>query len=123
MRKKISWLLLITTAVIISIILFITGKQHKVFVMNGQKGMENIPKVVEYSLDGQKFKKVRARKKGATDIKGANHVLVFKYTNLEGEKIEVSKKFKAKLNKIENIDFVKIIQNKKDWIEYTEIKN
>lgn len=122
MKRAVSWGVILLITILISTILFITGRLHKVMLTNGKKGEEEVPKVIEYSIDKAPFKKVRAFKKGATEIKGMNHTIVIRFEDLNGEKKEITKKFKAKIRERENIELFKLIKNENDWLIYTSEK-
>lgn len=124
MKRIFSWIVVIIAIIVISIILFITGKKHKVMLINGEKGVE-VPSKVAYIVDNQKAKKIksiRANKKGVVYVKGINHEITIKFKNAEGEEKEITKKFKARISQEEIIDFAKIIDNSEDWIIYKELE-
>lgn len=122
MKRVISWIIVLFITLLISIMLFLTGKLHKVILTTGKKGMENIPKEIQYSIDKSSFKKIKATKKAAVDIKGVNHIIVIKYKDEQGKIQEISKKFKAKIGKRENLDLIKLLNNDEKWITYTKEK-
>ena len=122
MKRLMSWAIVIGVTILISIMLFMTGRLHKVILTNGKKGGADVPKVIEYSIDKSPFKKVRAFKKGATDIKGVGHTIVIRFEDLDGNKKEITQKFKAKIGERENIDLSKIANGEEDWIKYTSEK-
>lgn len=124
MKRIFSWIVVIIAIIVISIILFITGKKHKVMLINGEKGVE-VPSKVAYIVDNQKAKKIKsikANKKGVVYVKGINHEITIKFKNAEGEEKEITKKFKARISQEEIIDFAKIIDNSEDWITYKELE-
>lgn len=124
MKRIFSWIVVIIAIIVISIILFITGKKHKVMLINGEKGVE-VPSKVAYIVDNQKAKKIksiRANKKGVVYVKGINHEITIKFKNAEGEEKEITKKFKARISQEEIIDFAKMINNSEDWIIYKELE-
>ena len=121
MKRLVSWIVVIGITILISIMLFMTGRLHKVILSNGKKGQE-VPKVIEYSIDKSPFKKVRAFKKGAADIKGVGHTIVIRFEDITGEKKEITQKFKAKIGEREEIDLSKIANDEKDWLKYTKEK-
>lgn len=121
MKRLVSWAVVIGITILISIMLFMTGRLHKVMLSNGKKGQE-VPKVIEYSIDKAPFKKVRAFKKGATDVKGINHTIVIRFEGANGEKKEITQKFKAKIGEREEIDLSKIANNEDNWLKYTKEK-
>jgi len=122
MKKIFNWIFLLIFVLIMSTIFFFTGKQHKVLLTNKGKGENAIKTNVVYSIDNQKTKKIRYRKKSSYYIKGINHVIKVSY-KLENEKeVEIEKEFKAKISAIEQIDIQKIIKEEKDWITYKKSK-
>ncbi len=122
MKRLISWVVVIGVTILISIILFMTGKLHKVMLNNGKKGDQNIIEVIEYSIDKSPFKKIKALKKSVIEVKGISHTITIRFEDENGEKREITEKFKAKVGERENINISKIINNEKDWLEYTKEK-
>lgn len=122
MKRLVSWIVVIGITILISIILFMTGKLHKVMLNNGKKGDENIIEVVEYSIDKSPFKKIKPLKKSVIEVKGISHTITVRFENENGEKIEITEKFKAKIGERENIDISKIVNNENDWLKYTKEK-
>lgn len=122
MKRLISWVVVIGVTILISIILFMTGKLHKVMLNNGKKGDQNIIEVIEYSINKSPFKKIKALKKSVIEVKGISHTITIRFEDENGEKREITEKFKAKVGERENINISKIINNEKDWLEYTKEK-
>lgn len=122
MKRLISWVVVIGVTILISIILFMTGKLHKVMLNNGKKGDQNIIEVIEYSIDKSPFKKIKALKKSVIEVKGISHTITIRFEDENGEKREITEKFKAKVGERENINISKIINDEKDWLEYTKEK-
>ncbi|WP_300361367.1 DUF6672 family protein [Fusobacterium sp.] len=122
MKRLVSWIVVIGITILISIMLFMTGKLHKVMLNNGKKGDENIMEVVEYSIDKSPFKKIKALKKSVVEVKGISHIITVRFENENGEKMEITEKFKAKIGERENIDISKIVNNENDWLKYTKEK-
>ena len=124
MKRIFSWIVVIIAIIVICIVLFITGKKHKIILINGEKGVE-VPSKVAYIVDNQKSKKIksiRANKKGVVYVKGINHEITIKFKNAEGKEKEITKKFKARISQEEVIDFAKMINNSEDWIIYKELE-
>lgn len=122
MKRIISWIVVLCITIAVSAVLFVTGKQHKVMLINGKQG-ETAPARVSYIVDGEnaeKPKSVRANKKGVVFVKGSNHVITIKYKDESGENKEITKKFKAQLSKDAVINFAGMIEDRNDWITYTE---
>lgn len=125
MKRILSWAVVGIIVVIISVLLFITGKQHKVMLINGAEGAE-VPARVSYIVDGEnadKPKSIRANKKGVVYVKGINHEIVIKFKDADGTNKEISKKFKTKISQDETIDFAGMINGTEDWITYSETKS
>ena len=120
MKRILSWAVVGAVTIIISVLLFITGKQHKVMLINGADGAE-VPARVSYIVDGEnadKPKSIRANKKGVVYVKGINHEIVIKFKDVDGTNKEITKKFKTKISQEETIDFAGIINGAEDWITY-----
>lgn len=120
MKRILSWAVVGAVTIIISVLLFITGKQHKVMLINGADGVE-VPARVSYIVDGEnadKPKSIRANKKGVVYVKGINHEIVIKFKDTDGTNKEITKKFKTKISQEETIDFAGMINGTEDWITY-----
>ncbi len=120
MKRILSWAVVGAVTIIISVLLFITGKQHKVMLINGADGVE-VPARVSYIVDGEnadKPKSIRANKKGVVYVKGINHEIVIKFKDTDGTNKEIAKKFKTKISQEETIDFAGMINGTEDWITY-----
>ena len=120
MKRILSWAVVGAVTIIISVLLFVTGKQHKVMLINGADGVE-VPARVSYIVDGEnadKPKSIRANKKGVVYVKGINHEIVIKFKDTDGTNKEITKKFKTKISQEETIDFAGIINGTEDWITY-----
>ena len=120
MKRVLSWAVVGAVTIIISVLLFVTGKQHKVMLINGADGAE-VPARVSYIVDGEnadKPKSIRANKKSVVYVKGINHEIVIKFKDADGTNKEIAKKFKARISQEETIDFAGIINGTEDWITY-----
>ncbi len=120
MKRILSWAVVGAVTIIISVLLFITGKQHKVMLINGADGVE-VPARVSYIVDGEnadKPKSIRANKKGVVYVKGINHEIVIKFKDTDGTNKEITKKFKTKISQEETIDFAGMINGTEGWITY-----
>ena len=120
MKRILSWAVVGAVTIIISVFLFVTGKQHKVMLINGADGVE-VPARVSYIVDGEnadKPKSIRANKKGVVYVKGINHEIVIKFKDTDGTNKEITKKFKTKISQEETIDFAGMINGTEDWITY-----
>lgn len=122
MKRILSWIVVVAIIITISVLLFITGKKHKIVLLNGTEGVE-VPAKVMYIVDGQnaeKPKSIRANKKGVVYVKGVNHKITLKFKDSENNDQEITKKFKAKLSEDMTIDFAKIIDGSEDWLSFKE---
>lgn len=122
MKRILSWVVLMVAVIVLSVILFVTGKQHKVMLVNGENGAE-VPARVAYIVDGQnadKPKSIRANKKGVVYVKGINHKITIRFKDTNGQNQEITKNFKAKLSQEEIIDFAGIISGSENWIIYKD---
>lgn len=105
--KKISKVLIITVILFfISIALFITGKRHELFIEN------NNSTAVKYSINGEPYKELGAKKKAAAFSKGLNNVIYIKTS--DNKVIE-----KDLPSKDANIFIKELINNSEEW--YKEI--
>lgn len=122
MKKIFNWIFLLIFVLILSAIFFFTGKEHKILLTNKGKGENAIKTNVVYSIDNQKTKKIRYRKKSSYYIKGINHVIEISYKDEDKKEVKVEKEFKAKISATEQIDIQKIIKEEKGWITYKKSK-
>lgn len=120
MKRVVSWILLICITILISIMLFMCGKMHKIILNNGSKGNINLKKEVLFSVDKAPFKKLKSTKKAAVIVNGINHIVVVKYKDIDGKEQIITKKFKAKVSSLEKINLNLIIEGKDNWIKYEE---
>lgn len=122
MKRVVSWIVVLVVLFAFSTILFVTGKQHKIMIVNGNKG-EEVPARVLYVVDGEnadKPKNVRANKKAVAYVKGSNHKIVIKFKDENGQDKEIEKSFKAKISKQATINFAGIINGTDNWITYED---
>ncbi|MCF2625606.1 hypothetical protein I6E17_05350 [Fusobacterium perfoetens] len=122
MKRILSWVVVMAAVIVLSVILFVTGKQHKVMLINGENGAE-VPARVAYIVDGQnadKPKSIRANKKGVVYVKGINHKITIRFKDANGQNQEITKNFKTKLSQEEIIDFAGIISGAENWIIYKD---
>lgn len=123
MKRVVSWIVVLAVVFALSVVLFVTGKQHKVMLINGEEGVK-VPARVTYIVDNQdtdRPKSVRANRRGVAYVKGINHVIVIKYKE-GGQDKEITKNFKAKIGKEATIDFAGMINGADNWITYQDAK-
>lgn len=80
MKKLGKFIIIIFILVLVSVILFITGKRHDVIIEN------NAVSIVKYSVNGEPYQILEAGKKAQTFSKGISNVIYFKTE--EGKVIE-----------------------------------
>lgn len=120
MKRIISWVVVMLLVLMLSIVLFVTGKKHKILLINGNKGQE-VPKKVYYIVDGEnknKPKNIKANKKGVVFVKGSSHKIVLQFKDLNGNKKEIKKDFKIPVSSEAVINFYNLINNEETWIKY-----
>ena len=86
-----NWIILIVALLGIAAALFISGKQHRVFIDNKKVG-EYTAIDVSYSINGEKAKKIRVNKKAMVYVKGPKHKLIIEFKDNTGKKIKSSLK-------------------------------
>lgn len=77
MSKYFRYLIVIFVALIISVILFITGKRHNITLINNL----NPATEIKYSVEGEPYKILSAKKKAKFYIKGKSGVIFVKLAN------------------------------------------
>ena len=109
----------ILAMILLGIFLFITGKEHAVFIEN--KGEEYTPKNVYYILDGQKEIKIKKKKKKREYVKATNHTIVVRFKNVDGIEKKVLKEFKTKMGQKITIN-VAMIEDESRWLKSEKIE-
>lgn len=72
MKKIGKFIILIVILTLISVILFITGKRHDIIIEN------NTTSTIKYSVNGEPYQTLVARKKAQAFSKGLNNVIYLK---------------------------------------------
>lgn len=117
MKKVIrNWIFLIIGVVLLSFWLFVSGRQHQVFISNGNRKTPGIQKIA-YSMDGKKFKNIKSKKKKLELVKGKSHILIVKYKDEDNK--EKSLEQEIKLGITENIEIFlpRLVNGEKNSIE------
>lgn len=109
----------ILAMILLGIFLFISGKEHAVFIEN--KGEKYTPKNAYYILDGKKEVKIKKKKKKREYIKGVNHTIEVRFKGADGIEKKVVKEFKTKMGKKITIN-VAMIEND-SWMKIEELKS
>ena len=112
-----NWIILLVFLVILSVILFITGRQHNVYVENKARNEYVAVKDIKYSLDGDKEKKIKPNKRKAEVVKGRSHKIVVEFKDAQGNKQKIEKDFDVKATEDLIIYLPVLIGNGNDWIE------
>ena len=111
-----NWVILIVVLIGIAAALFITGKQHKVFIDN--KGTAAYKAVdVSYSINGEKSKKLKVKKKAMVYVKGPKHEISIKFKDETGNEVTLNKEFKLTPMEEATISLPLMINDEKEWIK------
>lgn len=121
MKRVVAQLGLVAVSVVLGVILFITGKQHRVFVENKSVDEYKALKEVHYVVNGDKEVKVKKNKKKLSNVKGTTHEIVVTYEK-GGENLQIEKSFKLKVMEEALISIPRLIGGSEDWIEYKRPK-
>ncbi len=108
-------------SIILGAILFVSGREHRVFVENKSVGEHKAFKSVVYTIDNQKEIKVKKNKKKLSKVKGSSHEIVVTYKK-DGEEQKVSREFKLKALEEATISIPGLIGDSEEWIEYKSTK-
>ncbi|MCS5421174.1 MULTISPECIES: DUF6672 family protein [Psychrilyobacter] len=109
----------ILAMILLGIFLFISGKEHEVFIEN--KGEKYTPKNAYYILDGEKEIKIKKKKKKREYIKGVNHTIEVRFKDAGGVEKKVVKEFKTKMGQIITINAAMIESD--SWLKIEELKS
>ncbi len=122
MKRIIAWISLTLGLVVLAVFLFISGKEHKVFIENKKiDGIKPLKSVV-YVVDDQKKVKIKARKKKVAMLKGTSHKMVLTFKK-DGKEVTLEKDFKLKVNGEVVISVPKIIEGRDGWLIYKTPKS
>jgi len=102
MKKIIKIAIIVLILVVISVILFITGKRHNILIEN------NSPTGIKYSINGEPYKTLDTGKKAEGITKGISNVIFIKIN--DGKVIE-----KDLPSDNVNIFINEIINNSENW--------
>lgn len=114
-----NWIILIAVLIGISVALFITGKQHKVFLDNKSVG-EYEAVDVSYSINGEKAKKLKVKKKAMVYVKGPKHEISITYKDTTGNEVTLNKEFKLTPMEEATIYLPLMMNDDKDWKKSNE---
>lgn len=109
----------ILAMILLGVFLFISGKEHAVFIEN--KGEKYTPKNAYYILDGKKEVKVKKKKKKREYAKGVKHTIEVRFKNIDGVEKKFVKEFEAKMGKKITINIAMIESD--SWIKMENLKS
>lgn len=109
----------ILAMILLGIFLFISGKEHAVFIEN--KGEKYTPKNAYYILDGKKEVKIKKKKKKREYIKGVNHTIEVRFKDADGVEKKIVKEFKTKMGKKIMINVAMIESD--SWLKIEDLKS
>lgn len=112
---------LVVVSVLLGIFLFVSGREHRVFVENKSIGEHKAFKSVVYTIDNQKDVKVKKNKKKVSRVKGGSHEIVVTYKK-DGMEEKISREFKLKALEEATISIPGLIGGSEEWIEYKSTK-
>lgn len=112
---------LVVICIILGVFLFVSGREHRVFVENKSVGEHKAFKSVVYTIDNQKEIKVKKSKKKLSKVKGSSHEIIVTYKK-NGEEQKVSREFKLKALEEATISIPGLIGGSEEWIEYKSTK-
>lgn len=109
----------ILAMIILGVFLFISGKEHAVFIEN--KGEKYTPKNAYYILDGEKEIKIKKKKKKREYAKGVNHTIEVRFKDASGVEKKIVKEFKTKIGKKITINIAMIESDL--WLKIEELES
>ena len=121
MKRMIAQLSLVAVMVVLGGMLFVTGKEHRVFVENKSTDGYKAIKKVQYIVDDGKEVKVKKNKKKLANVKGSTHQILVIYEK-GGETYRIEKAFKLKAMEEALISIPRLIGGSEEWIKYESTK-
>ena len=112
-----NWILLLVVIIIVSVLLFITGRQHNIYIENKTVGEYAAVKDIKYSLDGEKEKKIKPNKRKAEIVKGRSHKIIVEFKDSSGAVQTIERKFDLKATENVIIYLPILVNNGNSWIE------
>lgn len=109
----------ILAMILLGIFLFISGKEHAVFIEN--KGEKYTPKNAYYIIDGKKEVRIKKKKKKREYLKGVNHTIEVRFKDADGIEKKIVKEFKTKMGKKITINAAMIESD--SWMKIEELKS
>lgn len=111
-----NWIILIAVLTGIAAALFISGKQHKVFIDNKKVG-EYAAIDVSYSINGEKAKNIKVNKKAMVYVKGPKHKLIIEFKDDTGKDVILENEFKLTPTEDATIYLPLLINGEEGWIK------
>ncbi|GLI56042.1 hypothetical protein PM10SUCC1_15560 [Propionigenium maris DSM 9537] len=112
---------LVGVSILLGIFLFVSGREHRVFVENKSIGEHKAFKSVVYTIDNQKDVKIKKNKKKLSNVKGSSHEIVVTYKK-DGVEKKISREFKLKALEEATISIPGLVGGSEEWIEYKSTK-
>ena len=112
-----NWIVLLGILIVLSGMLFVTGRQHNVYVENKTRDQYVTVKDIKYSLDGEKEKKIKPDKRKAETVKGRSHKIIVEFKDEAGNKKEIEKNFDLKATEDIIIYLPVLVKDENGWLE------
>lgn len=116
MKMVRNWIILIIVLIGIAAALFVSGKQHKIFIDNNKVG-EYAAVDVSYSINGEKVKKIRVNKKAMVYVKGPKHKLIIEFKDDTDKNVTLENEFKLTPTEDATIYLPLLINGEENWIK------
>ncbi len=116
MKTRLAQLGLVAVMVLIGVYLFISGKEHKVFIENKTAGEYKAVKVAYYTVNDQEEEKIKKRKKKLAKVKGKSHEITVVYKDGDKEQ-KVTKEFTLGAMDEATISIPSLLGGSAQWIE------
>lgn len=114
-RRTLIRLSLIILIILFSFFLYLSGKQHEIFIDNKTIIIENEEylniNTAKFKINDQDFIDIAKRKRKKVVVSGPNHKIIVEYEDESGEKISISKNINLGLKKDMIINIPALINN------------
>ncbi|MDO7976951.1 hypothetical protein OF820_10940 [Oceanotoga sp. DSM 15011] len=123
-RRTLIRLSLIILIILFSFFLYLSGKQHEIFIDNKTIIIENEEylniNTAKFKINDQDFIDIAKRKRKKVVVSGPNHKIIVEYEDESGEKISISKNISLGLKKDMIINIPALINNNSKFITEKE---
>ncbi|MDN5341323.1 MAG: hypothetical protein PWP28_198 [Oceanotoga sp.] len=123
-RRTLIRLSLIILIILFSFFLYLSGKQHEIFIDNKTIIIENEEylniNTAKFKINDQDFIDIAKRKRKKVVVSGPNHKIIVEYEDESGEKISISKNINLGLKKDMIINIPALINNNSKFITEKE---